>query len=244
MLHRSGLFLGHELVEENESNPYGHFEDWEIRRLHDDILSDNGTFWIVPEPLSPVIGETHWRRMQQIIERRNVDHRLWGFKDPRVCLFMGPWKYLLPEARVLLVYRHFADSTYSLHRRHSTDLFMKRGPQHQHRRFWEEPDLALRMWLVHNDALLAFARCYPEDVLALSFEMIRGGFPLVRAINGRWGLGLEEPPAPGCFDPEAAVRRTGRQPVSDRGLIGQVNSTWRSLEQLSAHTKEAAGVVG
>lgn len=243
MLHRSGLFLGYELVKENESNLYGHFEDWEVRRLHDEILADNGTSWIVPELLLPMIGESYWRRMQQMIERRNVEHKLWGFKDPRVCLFMGPWKYLLPEAKVLLVYRHFADSTYSLHRRHSTDLFMKRGPWHQHRRFWEEPDLALRMWLVHNNALLAFARSYPEDVLAVSFEMMQEGFPLVRAINQQWGLGLEETPTPAVFDPGVAARRNGRQPVSDRRLIGQVNSAWRSLERLSRHTKEIAEVV-
>ncbi len=119
---------------------------------------------------------------------------MWGFKDPRACFFLVLWKYLLPDARVLLVYRHFSESTYSLSQRHSSDLFTGEGNAYIHERFWEEPDLALRMWLVYNNALLAFARAYPEDTLAVSLDMIRDGFPVVWAIERRWGLGLRDVP--------------------------------------------------
>lgn len=233
LLQCAGLFLGDKLLEKHPSNPYGHFEDAEVVGLHDQILADNGLSWIVSEPFLPVINESHWRRMRQLIERRNAKHELWGFKDPRVCLFLTVWKHLLPGAKVLLVYRHFSDSTYSLHRRESTLLFSKRGPQPLHRRFWEEPDLALRMWLVHNKALLSFARVYPEDTLAVSFDMIRDGFPVVQAINRRWGLGLDDVPLSDVFDPTVTSQRRGRQPVSDRRLIDPVDATWRDLEGLS-----------
>ena len=237
LLNRAGLFLGYELFGANSSNPYGHFEDREVLELHRQIMTDNGLSWQVDAPFLPVLTEEHWRRMRRVIERRDQVHGLWGFKDPRVCLFLMVWKYLLPNAKVLTVYRHFSDATYSLGKRHSSELFQKLGPLHLHKRFWEEPDLGLRMWLTHNEALLAFARVYPEHVLAVSFEMVRRGFPVVRAINRRWGLGLEEVASSEVFDSAVTEERRGRQPVSDEELIGRVEAAWRELERLGEQTE-------
>lgn len=237
LLHRAGLFLGDELLEALPSNPYGHFEDREIVELHGGILADNDMTWLVGEPLLPVVTEARWQRMRQIVERRNAEHGLWGFKDPRGCLFMMLWKYLLPDMKVLLVYRHFSQSTQSLGRRHSSDMFTGRGNRYVHQRFFEDPDLALRMWLTHNNALLAFARAYPEDTLTVSLDMVRDGFPVVWAIERRWGLGLEEVPAAEIYDPRVTARRSRRQPVSDRRLIEEVRATWRALEELGEETE-------
>ena len=237
LLHRAGLFLGYEMLGRRFSNPRGHFEDAEILDLHEQILADNGRTWLVGEPFLPIITEHHWRSMKQIVGRRNADHSLWGFKDPRVCLFLMIWKHLLPNAKVLLVYRNFSDTTYSLGRRQSAELLSDpTGPPRLYRRFWEEPDLALRMWLVHNEALLTFARPYPEDSLVVSLEMVQNGFPVVVAINRQWGLGLEEVSASDIFDPSVTERRPGRQPISDKGLIDRIYAVRQALEQLSEQT--------
>ena len=237
LLNRAGLFLGYELLEALPSNPYGHFEDREVVDLHQKILADNGLTWLVNEPFLPVVNRPHWQRMRQLVERRNTEHRVWGFKDPRACMFMMLWKYLLPDMKVLIVYRHFAESTHSLGQRHSSDLFQNRVNSSIHRRFWEEPDLALRMWLAHNEALLAFAREYPGDTLAVSLDMIRDGFPLVWAMNQWWSLGLEELPVAEVFDPGVSGGRSGRQPVSDQRLIERVRGIWQALEELGGKTE-------
>ena len=240
LLHRAGLFLGYDLMGATFSNPHGHLEDLEVVNLHDRILADNGLTWLVSEPFLPVITAPHWRRMEQIIQRRDAEHDLWGFKDPRVCPFMMVWKYLMPKARALLVYRHFSDTTYSLGRRQSTELFSRpRGPQRIYRRFWEEPDLALRMWLASNEALLAFARAYPEDTLAVSLGMVQSGFPVIEAVNRRWDLGLKEVPATEVFDPAVTERRPDKQPISDRRLISRVDETWQALQRLGERTERA-----
>ena len=241
LLNRAGLFLGYELLEALPSNPYGHFEDREVVTLHNQLLADSEQTWMVGEPFLPVVSERRWQRMRQIIERRNTEQALWGFKDPRACLFLMLWKYLLPDAKVLIVYRHFSASTYSLGQRHSSDLFQGRGNELMHRRFWEEPDLALRMWLVHNKALLAFARAYLEDTLVISIDMIRDGFPLVWALNRRWRLGLMEVPIAEVFDPSVTTGRIDTQRVSDRGLIGETMATWQALESLSRRTERMLG---
>ncbi len=238
LLHRAGLFLGYDLMGAAFSNPHGHFEDIEIYNLHEQILADSGQTWMVSEPFLPIIAEPHWRQVEQIIQRRDAEHNLWGFKDPRVCLFMMIWKHLLPNAKALLIYRHFSDTTYSLARRQSTELLSNStGPPHIYRRFWEEPDLALRMWLTHNEALLTFARTYPEDTLAVSLDMVENGFPVIRAINRRWGLGLDQVPASEVFDPTVTGGRSGKQPISDRRLIDRIDATWQALEQLSKQTE-------
>jgi hypothetical protein len=120
-------------------------------------------------------------------------------------------------------------------------MFLRRGSAHVHRRFWEEPDFALRMWLVHNNALLAFARTFPEDTMTVSLNMIRDGFPLIWALNRRWNLDLEDVPVAEAFDQSISVRRTRRQPVSDGALIGRVEETWRRLEELAGDTEMLLG---
>ena len=42
ILSRAGLFVGDDLIGANPSNPYGHFEDREVVRLHDRLLADVG----------------------------------------------------------------------------------------------------------------------------------------------------------------------------------------------------------
>ena len=238
LLHRSGLFLGYDLLGPTFSNPHGHFEDTDVMDLHEQILADNGRTWLVSEPFLPVITDFHWRKLAQTIQRRNAEHELWGFKDPRVCLFMMIWKHLLPNAKVLLAYRHFSDATYSLGRRQSVEMLSDpTGPARLYSRFWEQPDLALRMWLTHNKALLTFARAYPKDTLVVSLEMVQNGFPVIRAVNQRWDLRLDEVPTSEVITPSATERRPGKQPISDRRLIERIDATWQALEQLSEQTE-------
>jgi hypothetical protein len=93
------------------------------------------------------------------------------------------------------------------------------------------------MWLVHNNALLAFARTFPRDTMTVSLDMIRDGFPLVWALNRRWNLNLEDVPNAEVFDQSISMRRVRRQPVSDPELGKEVRGTWRSLEKLSGQTE-------
>lgn len=235
ILHQAGLFLGDELLGAHPSNPYGHFEDLEALNLHEEILADNGLDMFVEAPFIPVLTESHRQRMKSMAERRNAEHALWGFKEPRTSLFIMAWKHLLPRARVLIVYRHYAEATYSLARRHAAEIFAGRGTAFD-RQLWEKPDLALKSWLVYNNALLRFAHTYPEDTLAVSLDTLRAGFPLVPALNHHWDLGLED--TPGVALETAAAGRRRRQPVSDRRLIPAVDKVWQALEKLGGQTEQ------
>lgn len=93
------------------------------------------------------------------------------------------------------------------------------------------------MWLTHNKALLTFARAYPKDTLVVSLEMVQKGFPVIRALNQRWDLRLDEVPTSEVINPSATRRRPGKQPISDRRLIERIDATWHALEQLSEQTE-------
>ncbi len=104
-----------------------------------------------------------------------------GFQRPASVPVYDDLEALATERQVLLVYRPFSDSTYSLGRRQATKLFSNpTGPPRIYRRLWEEPDLTLRMWLTRNDTLLTLARTYPEDTLAVFLDMFQG-----RHVSGR-----------------------------------------------------------
>ena len=74
--------------------------------------------------------------------------------------------------------------------------------------------------------------------MAVSLDMVQNGFPVIRAVNQRWGLGLTEVPTSEVFDPAATESRCGRQPVSDMRLIDRVDATWQALERLRNQTEQ------
>jgi hypothetical protein len=238
LLHRSGLFLGDDLDPPSPSNPYGHFEDREFQALHNAIMLDNGTTWQVTRRFLPVISPTRWAQLRELVARREAEHSVWGWKEPRTCLLLEVWKHILPEAKCLGVYRHFADSSYSLERRAASELFSGVRDPRVHRRFWQEPDLALRIWLTHNEALLSFARRHPRDVLVVSFDSLRGGLPVIQLIEERWGLGLTDRSFSEVFDRKMTSERPGRQPLSDPGLAERLETTLGELQTLEQETSK------
>jgi hypothetical protein len=232
LLHAAGLFVGDDLIGALPYNPYGHYEDRVIVRLHDQILRDNGTNWQVVEDFVALINPTSWQDMERFVSRRRRMHRLWGFKDPRVCLFLPAWKHVMPSCKVLISFRHPADCSYSLSRRHASELLTVSGPEDIHRRFFDEPDLAPRMWLVHNRALLSFADRYPDDVLAVGFDSLLRGFPLTQLVRRSWGAPLNEAPTFSALDPMATQQRDHPQPLADPRLADELDAVWAALEEL------------
>lgn len=234
LLMRAGLHVGQDLIGANPSNPYGHFEDREVVRLHDRLLADAGRTWHVDEPFTPVVTVDRWRTMARMVDRRQARHRTWGFKDPRVCFYLSAWKYLVPEMRTLVVYRDPRECAWSLERRHARDLHRASGPAELHRLFWERPDHALRMWVEHNRALVEFARRHREHTLVVPHDAVTDGLGLVAAVNDALGTGLIELDPREVFDPSVTRGRPGRQAVSSPDTVEAVLSTWADLEDLAA----------
>ncbi|HEY3015028.1 MAG TPA: sulfotransferase [Nocardioides sp.] len=237
LLHTSGLFVGDDLLGAMPSNPYGHFEDREVLELHRQIMDDHGVSWHVDEPQLFGISPAQWREMEDFVQRRDAAHRNWGFKDPRVCFFLGAWKYLMPDAKFIMVYRDPTDCAWSLEQRHSTDYLKGSGDADAHLRFFREPDFGVKLWDAHNRAMVAFAKSHIDDCLVLPFTHLYSGEPIVSMINKKFGSDLVEVPTESVFD----ARATGSRPhpltvYSDR-VLDRMTDTWQQLEKLSTLTE-------
>lgn len=233
LLHSAGLFVGDDLLGAMPSNPYGHFEDREIVNLHEQILQDNGLTWQVTQNFVPYISPHRWRSLREVVAARAVLHPFWGFKDPRVCLFLGVWRYLLPDVRVIIVFRHPTDSIYSLERRHAGNLLAQEGRADIHRAIFNAPDIGLRMWVTYNRNLVRYADAYPNSTLCLPFDALAGGHPVVEDLRRRWQLPLIPAATASVFDPSVTTRRPYRQIVYDAELLEEAMDIWERLESLA-----------
>ncbi len=240
LLNQAGLFVGDDLIGAMPSNPYGHFEDRQFVGVHNRILDENGLTWQVAEPFIPVISPESWQTMQGILDRRRLTRGLWGFKDPRVCLFLEAWRHLLPTMKTLVVFRHYADSAHSLEQRHARELALEIGPAEMHRNFFEKPDLALRMWITHNEYLLAYAASHREDVYVASMESIRGGLPLVEILSERWRYGFTPTHTFSVFDSSATSSRQSAPRIVDPAVAARAEEVLAELRALEADFRRVA----
>lgn len=164
VLQAAGLAIGCEVAAPGLGNPRGHFEDPDFLALHEDMLAAAGeSCFSIGEDFAPPADAGFVRRAQELIAARR-ELLLWGWKDPRTCLFLDFWEKLLPEARYLFLYRHPVDVALSLWRRNG-DLELRENP-------WR----TIRSWEVYNRRLLEFRdrhpeRCFLAQVPALSVDL-------------------------------------------------------------------------
>lgn len=234
----AGLHLGDDLLGSEPSNPHGHYEDNEIIDIHQDLLEVNGLDWKVRTPFDPFVPDRVWRAMTELVRRRSGSGRPWGFKDPRVCLFLPLWLHVVPEARVLVVYRRPAEAIRSLHMRHSRQLVVAKGRGEVHREFWSEPDLGVRMWCAYHRMLLTALPASPRTMV-VDFGDRAAVAGIVGAVNRRWDLGLDENER-GALDPSLGASRVAPVEVRDPALLADVGEIWAELTEL-AHRPEPAG---
>jgi len=124
-----GYSLGQTLMEPNEDNPKGFFEDLDVVRLNDELLNDNGSSWDAPvflerQPLS--WPSYHMEAALEIIEGKLERFPKLAIKDPRTCLTLPFWrevaKTLGVPLRLCLVYRNPLDIAASIERRNGLPM--------------------------------------------------------------------------------------------------------------------------
>lgn len=106
VLHNLGINMGDRLLGAHPSNPKGHFEDLDFLNLNDKVVKN----W--RNPLLTVTGE-QLDRYQELVDAK--DHqRLWGIKDPRLCITAKHFIQMLGDVKIVLVDRNTEASINSL----------------------------------------------------------------------------------------------------------------------------------
>ncbi len=108
ILHKSGINMGtfDELVDYDSGNQY---ERKETQEINEKILKCGDEFSLnVVKPMETDkcsnLNELK-AEADHLIKNLNKKYKDWGFKDPRTCLTYSFWKALLPEHKVIFVYR-------------------------------------------------------------------------------------------------------------------------------------------
>lgn len=131
-LHSVGVHLGDCLIGAQKGNPRGHFEERSFVEFHQKVLRRKVAQ--LPRPqyafddgmLVGACAEGGWTENERVMANDLMErHRkegLWGWKEPRTCLFLEEWAKILGAHSAIGVYRHPLEVHFSLLRRGHWDL--------------------------------------------------------------------------------------------------------------------------
>lgn len=222
VLRQSGLDIGRELLGPGPGNRRGHFEDQQFWQLHEDMLAAAGcTALTADDHLAPPPGEDFAARARALAAgRRGL--QLWGWKDPRTCLFLDFWHPLLSAPAYLFLYRHPLEVALSLRRR-ATESEVRLDP-------WA----GLRAWEVYNRRLLAFMKSHPERCFLAQVPALTADLPsFVGRLAAELGLPLRELGDFAGFSPEELTESFAGEPGGEpwEELIPEALALYRRLEE-------------
>lgn len=207
-LAQCGLDVGDKLVPADWSNPAGHYEDVTFSHLQRDILRANGTNHLVTDDRCFTVSAEHRAQALDLLRSR-ADSPQWGWKDPRTTLLLDFWLDVLPDARVLAVYRDPVKVIDSLLRReyghHRKRRFFQRWLARVRYSFANLPLIRqyAQVWTRYNRDVLAFAQAHPERTVVLHVDtLVTHGPAFVDYLNRTWGFALDS------IDPHTVYKPT------------------------------------
>lgn len=105
-LHHSGIDM---MDAVDDSRGYDDGNKWEresTKQLNHEMLGSAGAYSLQVSARHGLTASANLvERMRQVVADIGGRHRDWGFKDPRTCLTYDAWAPVLPEHRLIVVYR-------------------------------------------------------------------------------------------------------------------------------------------
>jgi len=204
LLQSAGLHIGRRLMQPNEGNIKGYFENNEFYDFHKTVLKSQGIHedgWTLQEKID--VEDRFVEQAKELISGNSVS-AIWGWKEPRTTLFLYFWGELLPDANFLLIYRAPWEVVDSLYRQNYYAIFQS------------QPELAVKIWLHYNRKIINFYNKFSQRCILANLEtIVKNTAIYTQAINQKFQseLGL---PASNIYD--AALLQTQA-----------VDSHWASL---------------
>ncbi|MCL1472498.1 glycosyltransferase [Argonema antarcticum] len=161
-----GVNLGNNFLNADDRNLKGYFEEIDFLEFQRSVLQNScppdeagwhDWGWTESEKLDCSKFENYIENARNLINRRQQNFSIWGWKDPRTTLMLEFWNKVLPEAKYLLVYRFPWDVADSISRLNE-------------RVFDEHPDYALRIWAYYNNHLLDFYKKHSERCILFNIN--------------------------------------------------------------------------
>lgn len=99
VVHSLGAFMGDDLYPPSQFNPQGYYEDKEIVAAHNTLMNNDWT-----NPSVNYYSKDEYKEYIGVLEKFTA-HDFWAIKDPRLCLCLPFLMQILPETKVIAVYR-------------------------------------------------------------------------------------------------------------------------------------------
>ncbi|MGZ3766839.1 MAG: sulfotransferase [Mucilaginibacter sp.] len=188
-LYRCGLQVGEHLVEANDGNVEGHFEDVEFLRMHEEILASNDLSMagmVYDKEIN--ISVYQIEKLKSVIKIKNRRYKQWGWKEPRTCLFLDTYRELLPQSKYLVIVRDYTSVVNSLLKREfgaierkyfSRGLFGRfiwtkfRRYRRKQKYYRDNAERFLKVWIEYNEHILSTLKVLaPEDYLVINYALL------------------------------------------------------------------------
>jgi len=182
-------FKKDQLIAAGKSNKKGHFEDKRLVKLHHLIVKDHvprSKGWIVTKDVEFTFSKEHKDMARMIVMSYEPSYDIWGWKDPRMSLVLKSWKELIPDLKVIMVWRSADAVVHSLIKRsHGTS---QKGVKLN---LLE----AIQSWKVYNKKILEFCSLFPNDTLLIPLHyLIKRDKEVIGSINSKFAVNLKNVP--------------------------------------------------
>jgi hypothetical protein len=223
-----GINMGDALKGPGVGNPLGHFEDMGFLEFHKSLLRDRHSDFYTPKDRM-TFTEKDKEFAERLVDDRNTNHPVWGWKDPRTTLFLDDWVAIDEKIRFLFLYRSpFAviESVYKA--TYKFNLFF---------RPWVGP----ASWLHYNKLVLKFMAKHPDKCILVNIDgIIKGdGTEALKRISNWLKIDLNKPFG-SVYKPDVMTAGKGNKPrfpidlyirIIKRTMNDKLMRTFNQLEQ-------------
>ncbi len=240
-MHNSGVFLGNSLLESASSNPKGHFEDEEVLEFHSRILEKEGfhrSGLTITKSDFQLDGEARDWIKSFSDERKALS--VWAWKEPRSTLFLESWKEIIPELKVIGIYRKPELVVESLYKRlKKNKWYYTRNPLKRMHWFFDI-DLGKSKWkrkfsktyALYNQELLNFQKKHPEDTLLFEIsDIISKPLEFHKSVNSLLKTNIELIPFENFYT-ESLLTKS--EEISPEGIDSIALEAYKNLKKSSS----------
>lgn len=228
--------MGEDLLEKGAGNVKGHFEDKEFLRLHRRILAENNLDYLVYGD-QPIDVSQSLRDKANCLVRQRSHLNQWGWKEPRSTLLLDMWKEIIPQLKILLIYRPCGEVVDSLLRR-EFKINWNRFRVHYLKYSRLNIPLIIKLssvWARYNMTAINVARKFPEDALIFRLDdVLKYSTKIAELINEIWRLELTPVDIKNVYDSELIKNR--KSTALPGNLLSSCRRVNSELEELRAHS--------
>jgi hypothetical protein len=156
-LHASGIRMVEDDYEDRDYDRGGNYEWTAFQEINAELLDSHDQHSLMIHPHADLrISASLVQRARSLVNRCQSEYDDWGFKDPRTLLTYPFWRRILPEHRIIGIFRHPGEV--QLHYASSFSRMLA----------WSFP--SLHHWCVYNRRLLRLRLSASHVRLLLNFR--------------------------------------------------------------------------